>query len=212
MDACIFMMTINALTVVYGVDLATPVDQLGVNDKVCVTKIEHGWTEVHFSRGNTGHTGYLRDMKVQQNAQPSEPVARDEPYQIPDTPPAHEQENHSQYRGPQAPNQDMIVRPAALVMQCHPVNSTPYAVVYVNGSAAIIGGKTAHTTKYNVEEVKDNPSNHIFYVKADRPDQERTLFFAFDYSQRGNDVSAIRVMSNGYDAKDKCFMDWQDTK
>ena len=215
MDACIFVTTINALTAVYGADLSTQVDQLGVNDKVCITRIEHGWMEAHFTRGNVGHTGYLKSMTVQQPAEPTEPQPREEEYHVappapaPEAPPPAPQD----YRGQQAPNQDVVVRPTAFVMQCQPQNSTPYAVAYVNGQAAIFGGKTGHETKYDVEEIKDNPGNHVMYVKIDRPDQNRTVFLAFDYSRRGTDVSAIRVMApGGYDAKDKCFMNWELSK
>jgi hypothetical protein len=214
MDACIFIMTINALMPVYAADHQTQVDQLSVGDKVCVTRIENGWTTVHWSSGNIGHTGYMQDLTIKQNAQPTEPTQREEEYTVPaPTPAPQEQPTPQQYRGQQAPNQDFVIRPTVFSMVCHPEQSQAYGVVYVNGHAAVIGGKTGHKTEYDVEEVKDNPGNHVFYVKMDRPDQNRTLFLAFDYSKRGNDVSAIRVMApGGYDAKDKCFMDWDDSK
>ncbi len=109
--------------------------------------------------------------------------------------------------------QASVMRPTAFVMQCSPTNSLPYTVGYGNGKATVIGGKTSHLTPYNVEEIKDNPGSRVMYVKIDRPDQNRTLYLAFDYSRRGSDVSAIRVMApGGYDAKDKCAMNWELTK
>ena len=208
MDACIFMMTVNSLMPVYAADLTTQVDQLSINDKVCVTRIEHGWTEVHFSRGNIGHTGYLQDLKVQQPAQPAEPVARDEPYEIPAPAPAPDQ--HSQYRGP-APS-GPILRPAALAMNCYPEDGRPYAVVYVNGHAATFAA-SGFKREYPVIDEHDDQSNHVFYVAMKRGDQDRTVYLALDYSQRGNDVSAlVTQVAGGHKAKDKCSMNWEITK
>lgn len=211
MSACLMTVTLSVGMIVYGPDLATPVDRLSTNDQVCVTRIENGWTEIHFDVGNIGRTGYIKDMVIKPPATPSAPAYREEPYQV--APPAPQQEPQSapqQYRSPQAPNPDFVVRPTTLVMQCFPEHSQPYAVVYLNGQSGITT-KTGKPHYHDVLEEKDNQSNHIFYVKAEGAGGH-TLFYAFDYSQRGNDVSAIRVMGNGYDAKDKCWMDWELTK
>lgn len=216
MDACIFVLTINALMPVYGSDKVTQVDQLSIGDKVCVTRIEPGdWVSAHWTSGNVGHTGYLHGLTIKQPAQPNEPIPREEQYNVPppQTPEdvAPTPQNHTNnYRG-QEPS--VPTRPAALVMQCFPQKSTPYTVVYVNGHGAVIGGKTGHTTEYGVIDRHDDEGNHVFYVAMKRPDQERTVYLAFDYSQRGEDVSALVTKVPGEPkAKDKCGMDWESTK
>jgi len=217
MDACIFILTINGLISVYSSDRATEIGNLSVGDKVCVMEIENGdWMKVHWSNGNVGHTGFIHEIGVKKPGVPSEPTPYEESESPPPPAPSAPEvpitpQNHSRYdRGP-TPS-DTVTLPTEFIMQCRPTNSTPYIVGYGNGRAAISGGKTGHVTPYDVEEVKNNPGNHVMYVKIDRPDQNRTLYLAFDYSRRGSDVSAIRVMApGGYDAKDKCFMDWNNT-
>jgi hypothetical protein len=217
MDACIFIMTINALMPVYGPDRATTVDELSIGDKVCVTRIDSEWTTVHWSSGNVGHTGFLHNVTVKQNAQPTEPMPREEEYNmapaaplapaLPD-PPVPPQ-NRSLYENTPTPPATMT-RPMALAMQCYPEHSQPYVVVYVNGTSGI-QTKTGMPHAHAVLEEVDNQRNHVFYVRAEG-NGGHTLFYAFDYSQRGSDASAIRVVGDGYDAKDKCFMDWQNTR
>jgi hypothetical protein len=216
MDACIFILTINAMMPVYASDLVTEVDQLGVGDKVCVTRVQNDWVQVHWASGNVGHTGLLHNVTIKQNAQPVEPMQREEEYAVPPQAPQLPEpplapstpQNHSDYRnGPLPP----IVRPTGLVMQCFPTSGTPYAVVYINNQAAVIS-HSGTTRPYVVVDEQDNQKKHVFYVAAKRDDQDRTLYFAFDYSRRSEDISAIRVKaSNGYDSRDKCQMDWTNT-
>jgi hypothetical protein len=221
MDACIFVLTINALMPVYGPDKVTQVDQLSIGDKVCVTRIEPGdWVTAHWASGNVGHTGFLHGVTIKQPAQPNEPTPREEQYDVPppQTPaPAPEDttpnippapQNYRRNTEPQAP----ITRPVALVMQCYPQQSTPYSVVYVNGHGAVIGGKTGRTTEYPVIDEHDDVGNHVFYVAMKRRDQVRTVYLAFDYSQRGEDVSALVTKATGQKAKDKCEINWELTK
>jgi hypothetical protein len=212
MNACIFIMAINVMTPVFAADHATQVAQLNINDRVCVTQIEDGWATIHWSNGNVGHTGYLAQFKAEMPGQATEPTQREEQYdapppapRLPDPPLAPPTpQNHSDYRTPTLP--DTLTRPAVLAMECFPEHSQPYVVVYVNGNSAI-GTKTGKAHEHAVLEENDNQRNHVFYVKAEG-NGGHTLFYAFDYSQRGSDVSAIRVMGPGYDAKDKCLMDW----
>jgi len=215
MSACIYIMAINSLMPVYAHQGDTQqVDQVSVGDSVCVTRIAgDGWQEIHWSVSNINYTGWLKNINVKQNAQPTEPTTREYEYAPQENAPPAEQpapQDRSYYHSPQAPNPNFIVRPAALVMQCFPEHSQPYAVAYLNGDS-LIGTKTGKPHEHAVLEEKDNTANHVFYVKAEGSGGH-TLFYAFDYSQRGNDVSAIRVIGNGYDAKDKCQMDWQNTK
>jgi len=214
MDACIFILTINALISVYAADRATEISSLGIGDKVCVMEIENGdWMKIHWSNGNVGHTGFIHEIGVKKPGVPSEPM----PYEQNDTPPPAPTipdepvtpQNHSLYdHGPTPPATRTL--PAALVMKCFPEHSQPYAVMYTNGKSAI-GTKNGKTRDHEVLEVLNNQQNHVFYVKAEGSGGH-TLFYAFDYSQIGNDASAIRVIGKGYDAKDKCAMDWTYTK
>jgi len=205
MDGCIFTLTINMAMAVYGADLSTQVDQVGVNDRVCVTRIENGWTEIHFNRGNIGRTGYLKDVTVQQNAAPTAPLPREEPYEAPlnptptpSEPPAQKQEQQGQF----SPD-------SKLIMVCSPVGGKPYAAVLTmkNTETIEIVSASGTTRPYPIFDMNNNKHKHVLYIAAKRQDQDRTLYFAFDYSQKGDDVSAIRVKApNGYDAKDKCSM------
>lgn len=213
MNACIFVMSIHAMMSIYGHKLDTqPVDSVGIGDELCVIRIEGAWTQVHWSSGNIGHTGWLKDATTKQNAQPTEPTSREEEYapqQEPNAPPTQTPQQQRSYRE-QPANPDVIVRPTALVMKCEPSNAAPYEVVYIHGHAAVIG-QSGKPREYPVIDEHDNTGGHTFYVAAKRDDQNRTLYFAFDYSRRGDDVSAIRVKGPGYDARDKCFMDWKDS-
>lgn len=113
---------------------------------------------------------------------------------------------------PPAPRAPVIVyvqrpvsAPDKLQMNCHPVDSAPYFVTY-NGNAGTVlvtGSDTGRTRSYPVREVQDNAGPGILYVNAQRPDQRRTLFFAFNYSNNGNDGS-IRVKDLNYDQSDTC--------
>ena len=79
-------------------------------------------------------------------------------------------------------------------MNCHPADSAPYFVTYNGnaGSVLVTGSDTGRTRSYPVREVQDNAGPGIFYVNAKRDDQRHTLYFAFNYSNDGNDGS-IRV-------------------
>jgi hypothetical protein len=212
--ACIFILTINSLLPVYAADHATQVDQLSVGDRVCVTRIENGWTTVHWSSGNIGHTGYMQDLTIKQNAQPTEPTSHEEEYDVPPpVPPVPAPQPAPQMQRAPYPRLDQNrMHPATLVMQCFPQGGAPYAVAYTNGSSATFSQSGVHRD-YPVIDERDDQRNHVFYVAAKRNDQDRTLYYAFDYSQMNRDVSAIRVKApNGYDARDKCWMDWGLTK
>jgi len=214
-DACLFTLDINNQMPVYASPdpNSQPVDHLNTNDKVCVMSISGQWTQVHWNVGTSGYTGYLYGLNVAPHREPGEPMPSEHEY-APPPPQAPPSDQHSEnYRGQEAPNSAFVVRPTEFVMVCRPENSTPYVVGYGNGKAGILGSKSGHLTPYNVEDVTDNPGAHIMYVKIDRPDQNRSVYLAFDYSRRGNDASAIRVKApGGYDARDKCFMDWENTK
>ena len=216
MDACIFVLTINSLLPVYAMDKVTQVDSVHTNDKVCVMAMESGdWMKIHWSNGTTGHTGYLHEVDVRQMAQPTAPEPREEEYNIPPPapPPQGMPPQQQQYQAPQAPNPDFVVRPTAFVMQCRPQQGVSYHVVYVNGHAAVIGDRSGKPHEYPVVREHDDQSNHVFYVTMQAPDQARAIFVAFDYSQRGEDVSTLATQLPGRPkAKDKCAMDWQDTK
>jgi hypothetical protein len=214
MNACIFILTINAVMPVYVGPGGSQIDHLGIGDQVCVTRIEPGdLMQVHWSSGNIGHTGFLHGINVKQPAQPTEPMEREEQYDTPSIPPAtspmpdETPQNRSLYRSPEpAPT----TTHASLVMQCFPQGGAPYSVVYANGRAAVISN-SGITREYDVIDEHDNQGGYTFYVAAKRDDQERTLYFAFDYSHR-TDVSAIRVKASNYDSRDKCAMDWGNTK
>lgn len=212
MDACIFTMTINTMMAVYGADLTTQVDKLSVNDKVCVTRIENGWTEVHFNRGNIGHTGYLKGVAVQQNAAPTAPLPREEEYQIAPQAPAAPQQKED-FDSPQAPNPNFIVRPTGLVMLCQPSSGgASYAIAYKYGHAATFS-HSGTTREYPVIREFDDRGHHVFYVTLQRSDQERAVFAAFDYSQRGEDVSTLATQLPGQPKmRDKCAMNWELSK
>jgi hypothetical protein len=103
--------------------------------------------------------------------------------------------------------------PNVFAMYCHPNNGAVYGVIAANGNnKAKIVSRTGKIREYEVFEQKDNPAGGTFYVAARRPDQDRILYFAFDYSRNDKDVSAIRVKGPGYDSRDKCAMDWSNTK
>lgn len=211
MNACIFIVTINTLMPVYAADRVTQVDQLNVNDQVCVTQIENGWAQVHWSNGTVGHTGYLSEFKVKMPGQATEPTQREEEYTAPPpAAPAPAPEQHSQYRGPAAP--DTIFRPAVLNMQCYPQDGKPYMVAYTNGYAATFAA-SGFKREYPVIKEHDDQGNHVFYVTMQRPDQARAVFLAFDYSQRGEDISTLATQMPGEPkARDKCSMNWELTK
>lgn len=96
-------------------------------------------------------------------------------------------------------------------MICYPADSSPYVVRYYGESGRIDITGAAHgiTRHYPIIERQDRTEKHVLYVSARRDDQDRTLYFAFDYSQLGKDVSDVRVKGrdgNGQyqDKTDKC--------
>lgn len=84
--------------------------------------------------------------------------------------------------------------PNKLQMNCHPTDSSPYFVTYNGyaGTVLVTGSNAGLTRSYPVRDVHDDTGRGIFYVNARRDDQNRTLFFAFNYSNDGSDGS-IRV-------------------
>jgi len=109
-----------------------------------------------------------------------------------------------------APAPRPVSAPDKLQMNCHPEHSAPYFVTY-NGqreTVLVTGSDTGRTRPYPVRDIHDDTGAGVFYVNAKRDDQRRTLFFAFNYSNDGNDGS-IRVKgvnSDGtkLDARDAC--------
>lgn len=201
MDACIFVLTINMAMPVYAADRATEISTLGINDKVCVMEIEpNDWMQIHWSNGNVGHTGFIRNTGISKPAIPTEPT----PYESQEhlSPPPPTPAPPQRQGGEFAPN-------SHLVMICSPMNGAPYGVALTMGNTKEVevisaSGKTVRP--YPIYDVNNNEHRHVLYVAAKRPDQDRTLFFAFDYSQKGDDVSAIRVKGPGYDSTDRCTM------
>jgi hypothetical protein len=64
MNACIFILTVNALCAVYGNDRTTQINQLNPGDRVCVLEIDNDAFAVHWSNGAQGHGGWLRHVHV----------------------------------------------------------------------------------------------------------------------------------------------------
>lgn len=100
--------------------------------------------------------------------------------------------------------------PNKLQMNCHPTDSSPYFVTYNGyaGTVLVTGSNTGLTRSYPVRDVQDDTGRGVFYVNAKRNDQNRTMFFAFNYSNDGGD-GGIRVKgfnSDGTysDARDTC--------
>jgi hypothetical protein len=213
MNACIFTILINVLTPVYAADHATQVDQLNVNDSVCVTEIDGSWAQVHWSNGSAGHTGYIANFKARKLAEPTEPTAREEEYDVPPPTPAPAPQPAPQLQRAPDPRLDQnLFRPSVLAMQCIPQGGRQYLVAYTNGSAATFAA-SGFKREYPVVKEHDDQSNHVFYVTLQRPDQARAVFLAFDYSQRGEDVSTLATQVPGEPkARDKCWMDWGLTK
>lgn len=92
-------------------------------------------------------------------------------------------------------------------MTCTPDSSSiPYTVAYDSGVGAsyITGSRSGTTRKYNVLDIKNKTSVHVLYVATKAPNQTRTVYLAFDYSGKGDDVSAIRTIDGASDKKDKC--------
>lgn len=92
-------------------------------------------------------------------------------------------------------------------MTCTPASSSiPYTVAYDSdaGASYVTGSRSGTTRKYYVIDVKDKTNVHILYVATKAPGQTRTMYLAFDYSQKNDDVSAIRVINGASDNKDKC--------
>lgn len=139
-------------------------------------------------------------------------VVGEEPQSKQQKPPSVAQQQPQQRVPSPSQQQTTITRPTALAMKCYPAKGSPYVVIYVNGKAAVIG-KSGKPHEYPVHDVNDNQEKQVFYVSVKDSNQERTLYFAFDYSHLGRDVSDIRVMApKSYDVKDKCAMDWGNTK
>ena len=100
--------------------------------------------------------------------------------------------------------------PDKLQMNCHPENSSPYFVTYNSYTRKVLvtGSRTGRTRPYPVREIQDNTGSGILYVNAKRDDQKRTLFFAFNYSNDGNDggvrVKGANSDGTNTDARDPC--------
>jgi len=226
MDACIFVLTINMMTPVYMSDRATYLTDLTAGDKVCVMEIlPDEWMSIHWSAGGIGHTGFLHGATVHKEAKPTEPTPYEEhealppPQPIAPPTPSMPPQQQRGYPGQPMPSQEQRSAstpnlPRVLAMTCQPsdIGARSYDVFFKDGdpSLKITGSNVPRW--YHVIDRHDNSGGHILYVAAKRQDQERTLYFAFDYSQTNGDASAIRVKApNGYDAKDKCWMDWEQT-
>ena len=244
MDACIFVLTINALTPVYMSDRTTQLTDLNAGDKVCIMEIlPPDWMQAHWSISGIGHTGYLHQATAHKEALPTEPTPYEEREVLPpppppapapppppplaqptppDMPPALPPEGRpapsmppNGMPPPMPPGKqgylDEPQLPRVLVMLCQPADGRPYGVFFEDGSRTVeLTGSKARP--YFVIDRRDNHPGHTLYVAAKRQDQDRTLYFAFDYSRVTSDVSAIRVKApNGYDQHDKCFMDWEKT-
>jgi hypothetical protein len=95
--------------------------------------------------------------------------------------------------------------PNLLQMNCHPEHSTPYFVTYNGnvGTVLVTGSETGRTRTYPVRGIHDDSGRGMFYVNAKRNDQNRTLFFAFNYSNDGGD-GGIRVKGVNSDTRDAC--------
>ncbi|HEY8007133.1 MAG TPA: hypothetical protein VIE66_10145 [Methylocella sp.] len=109
-----------------------------------------------------------------------------------------------------APAPRQASAPDKLQMNCHPEHSTPYFVTYNGhaGTVLVTGSESGRTRSYPVREIHDNTDAGIFYVNAKRDDQPRTLFFAFNYSNNGNDggirVKGINPDGTKMDMRDSC--------
>ena len=78
MNACIFITVLSTITPVYGNDRATIINQLGPGDNICVMEIQGNWMATHWSVGNQGHGGWLRDVWVKKTTQPTAPSYRED--------------------------------------------------------------------------------------------------------------------------------------
>jgi hypothetical protein len=102
----------------------------------------------------------------------------------------------------QAPHSDIT-----LGMTCYPQGGKPYSVTYSNDAQTIyVTAQSGVTRDYPAFDVINKKDVHVLYVAAKRSDQERTMYFAFDYSHKGRDVSDIRVIDNQSDNTDKCWL------
>lgn len=126
------------------------------------------------------------------------------PQPAPPAPPDVRQESQP------APTPRQASAPDKLQMNCHPEGSTPYFVTY-NGHARTVlvtGSESGRTRSYPVREIHDDTDAGVFYVNAKRDDQPRTLFFAFNYSNDGNDgsirVKGINPNGTKMDMRDIC--------
>ena len=95
-------------------------------------------------------------------------------------------------------------------MNCRPEHSAPYFVTY-NGhteTVLVTGSDSGRTRPYPVRDIHDDTGAGVFYVNAKRNDQSRTLFFAFNYSNDGNDggirVKGVNSHGTFMDARDTC--------
>ena len=70
--ACVFVMTINHATPVYGNDRETQIAMLGVGDAVCVLELDGPWMATHYAFGNREHGGWIFTDHVRPNARPAE--------------------------------------------------------------------------------------------------------------------------------------------
>jgi hypothetical protein len=146
---------------------------------------------------NLNHCVFSRSVAVAPPAtQPAKPA-----------PPAPPEDRHESQP---APTPRQASAPDKLQMNCHPEGSTPYFVTY-NGHARTVlvtGSESGRTRSYPVREIHDNTDAGVFYVNAKRDDQPRTLFFAFNYSNDGNDggirVKGINPDGTKMDMRDSC--------
>src|SRR3984893_7491364 len=116
------------------------------------------------------------------------------------------------YASPPAPKP--APRPASapdrLQMNCRPEHSAPYFVAYNGhrGTVLVTGSDSGRTRPYPARDIHDDTGAGVFYVNAKRNDQSRTLFFAFNYSNDGNDgsihVKGVNSHGINMDAKDTC--------
>lgn len=120
--------------------------------------------------------------------------------------------NAAQQQAPQRGTSPAAV-PEVFAMYCYPKGGEVYGIVVGRGNGmAKVVSRTGKVRPYEVFEEKINEPRGIFYAAAKRTDQDRTLYFAFDYSKGGDDVSAIRVKAPGHDSRDTCKIDWTNTK
>lgn len=100
--------------------------------------------------------------------------------------------------------------PGKLQMNCHPEHSMSYFVTYNGYTSRVLvtGSGQGIIRSYPVRDIRDDTGAGVFYVNAKRNDQNRTMFFAFNYSNDGNNgsihVKGVNSHGTNMDAQDTC--------